>query len=81
MIQIKFYQKIRSHSSGFDEFSIYILQYIVKKIIAESGFENVKVVATGGLGGIISAETDVIDVYNANLTLQGMQYIFEKQGK
>lgn len=56
-------------------------EYIVKKIIAESGLENVKVVATGGLGGIISAETDVIDVYNANLTLQGMQYIFEKQGK
>ena len=35
----------------------------------------VKVVATGGLGRIIANETDVIDVYDPNLTLKGMNLI------
>ena len=41
--------------------------------------ENVKVVATGGLGRLIASETDCIDVYDPNLTLTGLRLIFEKQ--
>ena len=40
-------------------------------MIEESGFSNVKVIATGGLGGMISKETDCIDIYDADLTLKG----------
>ncbi len=54
-------------------------EYIIRHMKQECGYENVKVVATGGLGKIIAAETDDIDVYDPNLTLQGMRLIYEKQ--
>jgi type III pantothenate kinase len=49
----------------------------VKKIKA-AGYENAKVVATGGLGNIIVPETDVIDIYDPKLTLDGLRIIYEK---
>ena len=52
-------------------------EYIVKKI-KESGYENAKEVATGGLGNIIVPETDVIDIYDPQLTLDGLRMIYEK---
>ena len=54
-------------------------EYIVKHMIAESGFDNVKVVATGGLGNLIASETQCIDIYNPHLTLYGMKFIYDKQ--
>lgn len=54
------------------------VEYIVKKVREESGIENLKVVATGGLGKIIADETDSIDVYDAQLTLKGLRIIYEK---
>ena len=45
----------------------------------ESGLLDAKVIATGGLGKIISDATDVIDVYDPELTLQGLRLIYEKQ--
>lgn len=54
-------------------------EYIVKKMIEECGYDHVKVVATGGLGRLIAENTDCIDVYNPDLTLQGMRLIYEKQ--
>ena len=56
-------------------------EYIVKQMKKEFGKDNIKVVATGGLGRIIEKETDVIDIYDPMLTLQGMRLIFEKQKK
>ena len=50
---------------------------IVKKIKA-AGYEEAKVIATGGLGNIIVPETDVIDVYDPKLTLEGLRMIYEK---
>ena len=52
-------------------------EYIVTKVRKESGL-NAKVVATGGLGRLISESTDYIDVYDPDLTLQGLRLIFEK---
>jgi type III pantothenate kinase len=54
-------------------------EYIVKKMKEESGFKECKVIATGGLGGMISKETDVIDIYDPDLTLDGLRFIYEKQ--
>ena len=56
-------------------------EYIVKHMIKESGFKQVKVVATGGLGKLIANETDCIDVYDQTLTLQGMRLIYKKQNR
>ncbi len=52
-------------------------EYIIKKLKA-SGYENAKVVATGGLGNIIVPETDAIDIYDPMLTLDGLRMIYEK---
>ena len=53
-------------------------EYIIRKFREESGLENMKVVATGGMGRIIAEGTDMIDVYDANLTLDGLRLIYEK---
>ena len=56
-------------------------EYIVNRIKEESGYMDAKVVATGGLGKIIAAETDVIDIYDSQLTLKGLRIIYEKNRK
>ena len=53
-------------------------EYIVRKMKEESGIENIKVVATGGFGKVIADETDVIDIYDNMLTLQGLRIIYYK---
>lgn len=57
------------------------VEYIIRKVKEESGIENLKVVATGGLGKIIADETEMIDVYDTQLTLNGLRIIFEKTKK
>lgn len=54
-------------------------EYIVNRTKAETGIKDLKVVATGGLGKIIAKETDSIDIYDPNLTLQGLRIIYQKQ--
>lgn len=53
-------------------------EYIIKQIKKETGCHDMKVVATGGLGRAISQETDLIDLYDQTLTLDGLRIIFEK---
>jgi len=54
------------------------VEYIIRKVREESGLADMKVVATGGLGAIIVKETEMIDVYDSNLTLTGLRLIYEK---
>jgi type III pantothenate kinase len=56
-------------------------EYIVRKMKEESGLLQAKVVATGGLGRIVSSNTDVIDIFDIDLTLKGLKLIFDKQKK
>ena len=56
-------------------------EYIVNQIKKELGLDTIKVIATGGLGVLLAHETECIDYYDANLTLEGMRLIYEKQGK
>lgn len=53
-------------------------EYIVERIRRESGYTDAKVVASGGLGKIIAGETDIIDVYDPQLTLKGLRIIYER---
>ena len=53
--------------------------YIVEQMKKEAGLDNIKVVATGGLGLLLAQETGCIDHYDAQLTLKGMQLIYKKQ--
>lgn len=72
-------ETISSMQAGLVYGQIGQTEYIVKNMIAESGYENVKVIATGGLGRIIAKETDCIDIYDPNLTLSGLRLIYGKQ--
>ena len=56
-------------------------EYIVKKMKEESGYKNAYVIATGGLGKIIADETECIDLYDPQLTLNGLRMIHEKVQK
>lgn len=53
-------------------------EYIIKKVKEELGVDELKVIATGGLGKIIADETDCIDVYDQDLTLYGLKLIYDK---
>ena len=56
-------------------------EYIIKKVKEEAGYDNLKVVATGGLGSIVSDETDMIEIYDRNLTMHGLKLIYDKNVK
>lgn len=53
-------------------------EYIVSQVKKESGYTDLKVVATGGLGRLISEEAESIQIYNSTLTLDGLRIIYEK---
>ncbi len=72
-------ETISSMQAGLGYGQIGQTEYIVRSMIEESGYRDVKVVATGGLGRIIAKETDCIHIYDPNLTLSGLRLIFEKQ--
>lgn len=72
-------ETISSMQAGLVYGQIGQTEYIVKNMIAESGYDKVKVIATGGLGRIIANETDCIDIYDPNLTLSGLRLIYGKQ--
>ena len=56
-------------------------EYIIDRVRKESGFDNMRVIATGGLGRLISDETEAIEVYDRNLTLNGLRLIYNKNKK
>lgn len=72
---------ITSMQSGLVYGQIGQTEYIVKKVKEETGLDNLKVVATGGLGRIIAEATDCIDFYDANLTLKGIYLVYKKQNR
>ncbi|MBQ2937134.1 MAG: type III pantothenate kinase [Lachnospiraceae bacterium] len=74
-------ETISSMQAGLVYGQIGQTEYIVNQVKKETGYENLKVVATGGLGRIIADETDTIQVYNRELTLEGLRIIYEKNTK
>ena len=56
-------------------------KYIINRIKAETGFDNMKVIATGGLGRLISDEVEEIQEYDPALTLEGLRILYEKNSK
>lgn len=53
-------------------------EYIVKRMKEESGYTDAYVIATGGLGRIIADETECIDLYDPQLTLNGLRLIYDR---
>lgn len=74
-------ETISSMQAGLVYGAIGQTEYIVQKIKEECGYDNIKVVATGGLGKIIADEADCIDIYDPDLTLTGLRLIYNKNRK
>lgn len=71
-------ETISSMQAGLVYGQIGQTEYIVNQVKKETKLHNLKVVATGGLGSIISNETKAIDIYDRELTLDGLRLIYEK---
>ncbi len=71
-------ETISSMQAGLVYGQIGQTEYIIRQVRKETGYDNLKVVATGGLGRMISEETDTIDIYDSALTLDGLRIIYEK---
>ncbi|MBO4310479.1 MAG: type III pantothenate kinase [Lachnospiraceae bacterium] len=71
-------ETISSMQAGLVYGQIGQTEYIIKKVKEESGLTDLKVVATGGLGSIVSEETEMIQEYDRNLTMHGLKLIYEK---
>jgi len=72
-------ETISSMQAGLVYGNIGQTEYIIRKVKEETGYDNLKVIATGGLGKIIAQETDMIDIYDNKLTLKGLRIIYKKQ--
>jgi type III pantothenate kinase len=51
------------------------LEYLVRQLKKEQA-TDFKVIATGGLSAVFKEDTDVIDIYEPELTLKGLNYIY-----
>ncbi|WP_044915622.1 type III pantothenate kinase [Butyrivibrio sp. WCE2006] len=71
-------ETISSMQAGLVYGQIGQTKYIINEMKRESGFKDVKVIATGGLGRLISDECDEIDIYDNNLLIQGLRIIYDK---
>ncbi len=68
---------IKSMQAGIVYGYIGQTEYIIRKIKEEYG-QDLKVISTGGLGRIIANETDLIDIYDVQLTFKGLKIIYDK---
>ena len=74
-------ETISSMQSGLVYGQIGQTEYLIRKVQEETGLEKMKVVVTGGLGRIIAGETSLVDVYDPDLTLKGINLIYKKQNR
>jgi len=67
---------VASMQSGVLFGYVALVEGMVERIKEELG-EEVKVIATGGLAGVIARESSAIQVVDPNLTLEGLRLIYE----
>ncbi len=72
-------ETITSMQAGLVYGQIGQTEYIIRSMKEAAGYPDAKVVATGGLGKMISGETDSIMEYNPDLTLIGLNLIYRLQ--
>ncbi len=53
------------------------VEYIIKQMKKELKLDDCLVIATGGLGKVITKETDEIDVYDPDIAYKGMRILYD----
>lgn len=71
-------ETITSMQAGLFYGYIGSVEYIIKKFKEELHEPDMLVIATGGLGKIISQNTKMIDIYDRDLTFKGLKVIYQK---
>lgn len=74
-------ETVTSMQAGLIYGQIGATKYIIEQVKKEMSYDNLKVVATGGMGSIISPEVEEIDYYDINLTIDGLRILYEKNTK
>ncbi|MBF0447008.1 MAG: type III pantothenate kinase, partial [Magnetococcales bacterium] len=69
---------VTSMQSGLFWGYVGLVDGLIGRIIEESGFPAVKVVATGGLARLMAAECKRIDVIDEFLTLKGLRLLYKR---
>ena len=54
------------------------MEYLIRQAKDEMGYPQVKVVATGGLARMVADNTDLIDVVDSGLVLDGLRIIYQR---
>jgi len=74
-------ETVSSMQAGLIYGQIGATKYIIEQVKKEMGYDEMKVVATGGMGGIIAPEVEEINFYDKDLTINGLRILYEKNKK
>ena len=55
------------------------IEYLIRQARAEMGCPDVKVVATGGLSRLVADNTDLIDILDPQLVLDGLRILYQRE--
>ncbi|MGI6703894.1 MAG: type III pantothenate kinase [Clostridia bacterium] len=72
---------VSSMQSGIVYGFVGLVEHIVKGFKKELGWDNAKVIATGGLARLIASQSRVIDAVDGLLTLDGLHIIYQMNMK
>lgn len=72
---------IENMQSGIIYGFVGLVEGMVKEFKRESGFADVKVIATGGMSQLVTAESDVINIVDRALSLKGLKILYELNSK
>ena len=57
------------------------MEYLIRQAKSEMGGENIKVIATGGLARMVADNTELIDIVDPQLVLDGLRIIYQREKK
>lgn len=69
---------VASMQSGLYWGYVGLVDGLIGRMVIESGFDPVRIVATGGLARLIAGESTRIEIVDENLTLTGLKLLYER---
>src|SRR6056297_67041 len=72
---------VKSIQSGVIYGYVGLVDYIVRRMKKELRYEDIKVIATGGLSNMIASESETIEIVDKFLTLDGLKIIYDMNRK